>query len=222
MAEIQSTDYHDFVFQEGKLVGEFEQMYRKSAQVPWHQDRDPDRADCRIAIELLRIGAPYGTTLELCSGLGYFAQFVQERVPMKSITGSDISVTAVERSRLLFPSLSFETLDLCQELAEQGWLGKSFDLVIIRASFWYLFPNMKRVVANLHTLVKSGGYLFVSQNFPPLDRDFVGKEVIPSPDSLMSHFRGQFTFRAINQFDDRTTDGGNDNWLMFLAQKHAD
>ena len=38
MAEIQSTDYHDFVFQEGKLVGEFEQMYRKSAQVPWHQD----------------------------------------------------------------------------------------------------------------------------------------------------------------------------------------
>ncbi len=35
---IDSTDYHDYVIKNGKLIGEFEQMYKNSAGIPWHQD----------------------------------------------------------------------------------------------------------------------------------------------------------------------------------------
>lgn len=59
MKEINSTDYHDFVFRDGKLVGEFEQMYQKSAKVPWLQDRDPQRMDCRVAVEFLACHGPF-------------------------------------------------------------------------------------------------------------------------------------------------------------------
>jgi hypothetical protein len=30
----KSTDYHDYVFLEGELVAEFEEMYRNSATIP--------------------------------------------------------------------------------------------------------------------------------------------------------------------------------------------
>ena len=33
-----SKDYHDYVFRDGKLVGEFEAIYQNSEGVPWHQD----------------------------------------------------------------------------------------------------------------------------------------------------------------------------------------
>ena len=34
-----SKDYHDYVFKDGRLVGDFEKMYRHSAEVPWNQDK---------------------------------------------------------------------------------------------------------------------------------------------------------------------------------------
>jgi hypothetical protein len=74
MAEINSTDYHDFVFVDGKLVGEFEQMYQKSSDVPWHQDRDFMKIDYRVAIEVARMMAPYDEIWELGCGLGYFCK----------------------------------------------------------------------------------------------------------------------------------------------------
>ena len=65
MIQIKSNDYHDFVFRDGKLVGEFEQMYQKSREVPWHQDKDIDRIDCRVALELLATRGPYGRIIEI-------------------------------------------------------------------------------------------------------------------------------------------------------------
>lgn len=43
---IDSTDYHDYVIKEGKLIGEFEQMYQKSDGVPWHQNEQKKISMC--------------------------------------------------------------------------------------------------------------------------------------------------------------------------------
>jgi|TARA_B100000315_G_scaffold178802_1_gene167474 hypothetical protein len=40
--EIKSDDYHDYVIKDGRLIGEFEQMYKNSRDIPWHQDRQED------------------------------------------------------------------------------------------------------------------------------------------------------------------------------------
>jgi len=39
MVKINSDDYHDYVIKNGKLIGEFDQMYLKSKNIPWHQDK---------------------------------------------------------------------------------------------------------------------------------------------------------------------------------------
>lgn len=48
-----STDYHDYVFRDGKLVGEFEDMYKNSSKVPWHQDEQANWIDVRLTREIL-------------------------------------------------------------------------------------------------------------------------------------------------------------------------
>ena len=44
----RSTDYHDYVFRNGKLVGDFEGMYRNSSAIPWHQDEQNEWVDVRL------------------------------------------------------------------------------------------------------------------------------------------------------------------------------
>ena len=40
--EIKSDDYRDYVIKDGRLIGEFEQMYKNSRDIPWHQDTQTD------------------------------------------------------------------------------------------------------------------------------------------------------------------------------------
>jgi len=35
---INSDDYHDYVFHDRKLIAEFDQMYQKSKDIPWHSN----------------------------------------------------------------------------------------------------------------------------------------------------------------------------------------
>lgn len=50
MKELTSTDYHDYVIMDGKLIAEFEQMYQNSSQIPWHQNEQENWIDVRFTI----------------------------------------------------------------------------------------------------------------------------------------------------------------------------
>lgn len=50
----KSKDYHDYVSRDGKLVGDFEDMYRNSATTPWHQDKKDDLIDVRLKKQFLQ------------------------------------------------------------------------------------------------------------------------------------------------------------------------
>lgn len=219
MKEINSKDYHDFVFKDGKFVGEFEQMYQKSENIPWYQDRDPDRIDCQVAADILTVAQPYKSMIEIGAGLGYFADFMLQRVQIENYLGTDISNTAILKAKQNFPELNFDLLDVTKSLCNTKWEKQQFDILVIRATFWYLVHEIDLVVKNLTSLVKTGGYIFISQNFPPLDKPFIGKEILPNPESLLKRFEKNFDMKVVNQLDDKTHDGGNDNWIMFLGQK---
>lgn len=110
---INADDYHDFVFQDGQLIGEFEQMYQKSKEVPWHQDEDPEKAEFKIALEVAGANAPYDRIIELGCGLGYFAQGLSQFVcPKGQVIGCDISQTAIEKASQRFPDIKFEMMDI--------------------------------------------------------------------------------------------------------------
>lgn len=220
MSIINSDDYHDYVIKNGKLIREFEQMYQKSRDVPWHQDKDPERLDCRIALSILGTKAPYESILDIGCGLGYFTNEISKScLKGGSIVGIDISSTAIAKARRLFPHIRFEVLDITKNLDEQGWGEARFKLLVIRGLFWYVFPETKEVCRNISHLADSNGYILIQQNFPPLSNNFVGKGVLPNPDTLLSYFKSDFHELVANYLEDNKQQAVNDNWIYMFGMK---
>ena len=110
----KSTDYHDYVFRDGKLVGEFEEMYRNSATVPWHQDKQETWIDVRLTRELLRDLGHYHEIHDLGCGTGHYLELIARDFLLTGgrSYGYDISPTACKLAKQLFPQSEFNALDL--------------------------------------------------------------------------------------------------------------
>ena len=89
-----------------------------------------------------------------------------------------------------------------------------------RGFLWYVFPELQRVVDNIVGAVRPQGYLLVSQNLPPLDSDFVGKDAIAGPETLLSLFGRDLTVQKSVWLQDHLS-GGNDNWMIALFRRPA-
>jgi hypothetical protein len=141
--------------------------------------------------------------------------------------GADISHTAISRARQLFPKYKFEYLDLCKPVYDVKWVRNLTErekvpkqLVVTRGCFWYLFPHMEQVVKNISMVTAPGNFLLISQNFPPLEKPFIGKDVIPNPKALLSFFNNYFQLTCKNYLADYTKQE-NDNWIIALLQRNS-
>jgi len=111
-------DYHEYVFNDGKLIGRFEEMYRFSKNTPWHQDEVKNFPDINISKNILNI-KQYNSILEIGCGLGYYLNEIQSICKNKEkILGVDISKTAIEKANKLFPHLKFSCEDITTESYE--------------------------------------------------------------------------------------------------------
>lgn len=208
---IHSKDYHDYVFKDGKLIGEFEQMYQNSEVVPWRQDKVKEEWFNKVSLAVIKRALDdqsVHSIHEIGCGLGYFiSNFIDLGY---RLSGSDISPTAVLKSKDKFPKIDFMVDDI-RILKKRP----QYDLVMIHALFWYVFPQLTTVLENVYSMVRQGGYLFVAESFPKLDSDFVGKEVIPHPERLTAilsdFFQPLADVRMIKK--EYPKDGPNLNWL---------
>ena len=154
-----TSDYHDFVFREGKLVGEFEAMYQHSTSVPWHQDEQKDWIDVRLSVQMLADLGPFEEFHDFGCGLGHHLKLMQDSVGETNCRGFgyDVSKTACLKAAALFPENRFIELDLMQEVLHASRPQvRARRLFLIRGSLWYLFPQIKRVVSNLRSFMNSG------------------------------------------------------------------
>ncbi len=216
-----SADYHDYVFRDGNLVGDFESMYRYSSAVPWHQDEQANWVDVRLTMEMLRDLGPFAEIHDLGCGLGYYLSLLRNRVGAVECAafGYDISATACEKASALFPAFQFRTLDLTQsasgEPAHAAARPSGRRLFVIRGTLWYVFPQLAQVVRTARRMTTGGDTLLVVQNFPPIDKPFVGKDVIPDQAALIRHFSEAFVpVRHLWYQDALKT--ANDNWFIGL------
>ena len=210
-------DYHDYVFRDGELVAEFEEMYRNSAEVPWHQDQQEDWVDVRLTVEMLADLAPFDEIHDLGCGLGHYLAILRDRLgaPECRCFGFDISETAVSQAAERFPNFHFATLDLRKPSSPSGEHGGGSRLFTIRGTLWYVFPDLADVVATIAALMSSQDHLLIVQNFPPLDSDFIGKEVIADHDQLIERFADRFTPQRHLWYQDQRP-LANDNWFVGL------
>lgn len=216
-ADSSERDYHNYVFRDGKLVGEFDLMYRNSGSVPWHQDEQENWIDVRLTHEALRDLAPFDEIHDIGCGLGYYLDILRSRVGAVSARcfGYDVAKTACEKAKGLFSEFEFSQLDLtaAQPPAKQRRRAGANRLFVCRGTLWYVFPHLKAVVDNIRELMDTGDLLLVVQNFPPLDKPFIGKDVLPNHEGIIAHFSSRFSLQRHIWYADNQR-SSNDNWFI--------
>lgn len=175
-----SRDYHDYVIKDGRLVGDFDGMYRYSAEIPWHQDRVADSISADIDLAMVR-RVRCNTCVDIACGLGYFTERLRTTLKTKndqwpSVTGIDISETAVAHARNMYPQIEFVVEDIA---TREFTLENKYDLIVMKELIWYVCDHIDQVLVNVANLCHSGTFIHVAQSFPRTSR-WVGQEVIPS------------------------------------------
>jgi len=214
------TDYHNYVFRGGKLVGEFEEMYRNSAIVPWHQDEQASWIDVRLTKEMMRDVGKFDEIHDLGCGTGHYLNLIAEdSLASGGMTyGYDISETACKTAARNFPNSKFSVFDLTEQTTKTLPPTKVGEpqptrLFMIRATLWYVHQRFETVIDNIKSMMISGDRLLVVQNFPPLDSQFIGKEVLPNHSALIRHFSRSFVLDRHIWYEDRFA-LVNDNWFI--------
>lgn len=220
MVEINSNDYHDFVIKNGKLVGEFDQMYQKSKIVPWNQDKQEDWLDVRVTLELLREFAPFNSIYDFGCGLGYFLNLLGRKYGKSGckLVGYDISTTACQKAQAIFSNIEFIELDFTKDFGKIIREENEKRLFLLRTTLWYIFPKMQDVINNIGRMAVKGDFLLVSQNFPPLKYNFIGKKTISNPQDIIVYFGKYFAPLKTIWLENKLSKG-NDNWFIGVFKK---
>jgi spore coat polysaccharide biosynthesis protein SpsF len=217
----KSADYHDYVFRDGELVGEFEEMYRNSATTPWHQDEQEEWIDIRLTIEMLQDLGQFNEIHDFGCGTGHYLELISKHSlePEGKKFGYDVSETACKKASSLFPLSKFSVLDLTQPTTNSQqtttYNEQAIRLFVIRGTLWYVFPKLATVVKNISNRMRPPDRLLVVQNFPPLQSSFVGKDVLPDHLALLTQFSPHFVPNRHIWYEDRMKDS-NDNWFIGL------
>jgi SAM-dependent methyltransferase len=223
--EIASTDYHDFVIKDGKLVGEFDQMYRKSKECPWHQDEQASWLDIHILLSLLEKYGPYRGLYDLGCGLGYVLDMAAKHAAgdlgyVAEVIGYDIFEAACCNARKQFPALRFYPWDMTGIVTPPNISDiKGNRLFLVRGVLWYVFSKLDKVKANIINMTRPGDLLLISQNFPPDGTSFLGQEVIPNPETIVSLFSDFFDPIESVELKTHREKGFGHNWFMVLLER---
>lgn len=172
---------------------------------------------------MLRDRGPVSQVVDYGCGLGYYLDTLVRGLGAQRGQGFDISETAVLKARNLFPDCNFQQADLTVTnnplLKVNSDESGSAVLHVIRGTLWYVFPKLEAVVGNLVAKLSPADALVVIQNFPPLDSDFVGKEVIPNPDALIGHFTAQSVILESSIWYEKCQGHSNDSWFIGVFKR---
>lgn len=224
----KSTDYHDYVFFGGKLVGDFEEMYRNSSTIPWHQDDQENWIDVRLTKEMLEDLGRFDEIHDFGCGTGHYLDLMAKHsLSAEGMSfGYDVSETACRKASSLFPTSTFSVLDLTQSTPitehQTPSTEQSMRLFMIRGTLWYVFPKLATVIENIAIRMRHTDRLLVVQNFPPLQSSFIGKDVLPDHLALLKYFSSHFVANRHIWYEDSMR-AANDNWFIGLfSLKHKD
>lgn len=179
-----NTRYQDYVIRDGLFIGQFEEMYRNSAEVPWHQDQTVQAVFSDHTVTLLHRLHPK-SMLDVGCGLGYMASRLKSEIPeLSRVIGLEVSETAVEKARNMFPEIEFHSGTLA------GWKEERepFDVVISKDVLWYVLDDLPGYLAAL--VKRSRQWVYIGQAFPQ-NRPFLGEDILPDASGLLNLVESQ-------------------------------
>jgi len=132
--------YQDYVIKDGRFVGKFEEMYQKFDD-PWHQSNivDVGGGFSRLAtiVNIKKFGIK--SVVEFGCGFGYYANFISQYTKAR-VKGIDISSTAIEKARSLYPSIEFG-VDKIQNIETYT----EYESVLFAEITWYILDDINMI-----------------------------------------------------------------------------
>jgi SAM-dependent methyltransferase len=169
-----------------QFKGDFDGYYQ-SDNDPWEQSGDGDMKDyyhssrTRVC-QLLPQKAQ--SLLEIGCGLGFALSHFHEQTNIPCF-GMDISTTAVNKARRLFPEFSFDVNDICQ--LKKNDSSNKHDVIILNQLLWYILDDLDNVFTNIYKLLEENGTLIVCNAFAR-DQKY-GLNIIDGFDGALKKFR---------------------------------
>lgn len=190
---------HDYVIRDGKLVGDFNGLYRDCAD-PWEQTtREQFASDRAVALNLLaRVRAR--RVLELGCGLGDFTDRIRQAG--FEVQGADVSAAAIARARARHRETEF----ICRAISAddfapiRAWRP---DAIVMSEVTWYVLDCLDRFTAFLRAELPST-WLWHSLTVYPPGVQLYGREKFTTRAGIEDYFgmhyleRGQIERAAAN------------------------
>jgi SAM-dependent methyltransferase len=187
---IRSDNYRDYVIKDGKFIGAFVEMYQ-NIDDPWnHGSATAVHYDLiLLLLKRYKICNDGGKVLDIGCGKGAFTARIKKALPACSVTGADISPTAIRYAKKTYGSLGIEFIPL--DIQDNYLTLKSrYDLVIISQLVRYILPKIREIMDYLiDQVLVQDGYLLISQAFYKPEEQTYGKEIISTVEDLIGFIK---------------------------------
>lgn len=179
--------YQDYVIKQGKLIGEFEQMYQ-DYDAPWEQTtREEFSSDKVVALnwckKLSFKVADKLRVVELGCGLGWFTNKLHQAG--FDVLGVDISETAIKKAKVLYSHCQFKTGDLLDFHIYENFQPNVFIMAEIT---WYVLEKLDVFLDYLRTHFKDAYLIHLLTAYPDGVQQY-GKEYFTNLKEIMDYFK---------------------------------
>ena len=177
--------YTDYVIRDGRLIGEFEEMYR-DFEDPWHQTtRERFTSEKAIAINLIaRLKHEFGVlrVVELGCGLGHFSARIADLG--LEVTGLDVAETAIAKARAAHPEIPFAVarfndFDRLRELSP--------DVIVMAEVTWYVLDYLRDFVSFARQELPDCFLMHSLMTYPPGIQEY-GTDFFTDLDGILEFF----------------------------------
>lgn len=177
--------YQDYVINNGKFIGEFEQMY-KDFEDPWEQTtREQWALEKCIAINLIK-ELKAKRVIELGCGLGHFTDRI--RASGVDIIGIDISKTAIRKAKKRYHKCKFYSGDI---LDEKIYLEFKPDVIVMSEITWYILDKIDNFLKFLKEKMKNTYLIHLLTVYPEGIQKY-GRDKFTDLKGIMEYFKMEY------------------------------
>ena len=177
--------YQDYVIKDGKLIGEFEEMYQDFDD-PWEQTtREEWASEKAVALNLVnKINAK--KVIELGCGLGHYTNKIHKLGV--DVLGVDISKTAIEKARSTYNECNFVQGDILDFS-----IYKKFqpDIILMAEITWYVLDKLDAFLEFLKSNLKNTYLCHLLTTYPEGTQKY-GKDKFTNLQEIMSYFEMKY------------------------------
>ncbi len=174
-------NYQDYVIKNGKLVGEFEEMYQDFDD-PWEQTtREGWASEKAVALNLIqRFNGK--KIIELGCGLGHYTNKINTLGV--DVLGVDVSETAIDKAKQTYPDCNFAVGDILDYSIYKKYQP---EIIVMAEITWYVLDKLDDFITFLKSNLPSTYLIHLLTTYPEGVQQY-GKDKFAKLEQIMSYF----------------------------------